>query len=136
MLDEMTPHKSEAEIDRLADTVRQTCFEIHRFLKHGHLEKVYENPVTHRLRKLGLTVYQQFPLTVHDEDGTVLGDYFADLFVENSLVVEIKACKSIVDEHLAQLLGYLRSSGIEHGLLINFGASIFQIRKLVLKKDD
>ena len=136
MLDEMTPHKSEAEIDRLADTVRQTCFEIHRFLKHGHLEKVYENPVTHRLRKLGLTVYQQFPLIVHDEDGTVLGDYFADLFVENSLVVEIKACKSIVDEHLAQLLGYLRSSGIEHGLLINFGASIFQIRKLVLKKDD
>jgi len=136
MLDEMTPHKSEAEIDRLADTVRQTCFEIHRFLKHGHLEKVYENAVTHRLRKLGLTVYQQFPLTVHDEDGKVLGDYFADLFVENSLVVEIKACKSIVDEHLAQLLGYLRSSGIEHGLLINFGASIFQIRKLVLKKDD
>jgi len=132
----MTPHKSDAEINRLADTVRQTCFEIHRFLKHGHLEKVYENAVTHRLRKLGLTVYQQFPLTVHDEDGTVLGDYFADLFVENSLVVEIKACKSIVDEHLAQLLGYLRSSGIEHGLLINFGASIFQIRKLVLKKDD
>ncbi|MGH9946320.1 MAG: GxxExxY protein [Pyrinomonadaceae bacterium] len=127
---------SDIEINRLADSVRQTAFEIHKFLRHGHLEKVYENALAHRLRKIGLDVKTQYALTVRDEDGTVLGDYFADLFIENCLVVEIKACKSIVDEHFAQLLGYLRSSGIEHGLLINFGASTFQIRKLVLRNTD
>jgi GxxExxY protein len=69
---------------------------------------------------------------VRDEDGTVLGNYFADLFVEGRLIVEIKACKALADEHIAQILGYLRASGIEHGLLINFGSGKFQIRKFVL----
>jgi GxxExxY protein len=137
MLGETVPkYLSDAEINRLADTVRQTSFEIHKFLRHGHLEKVYENAIAHRLGKLGMMVQKQFPLTVHDEDGTVLGDCLADLLVENCLVVEIKACKSIVDEHIAQLLGYLRSSRMEHGLLINFGAPTFQIRKLVLRNEE
>jgi len=74
----------------------------------------------------------QHPLAVLDEDGTPLGDYFADIFVENRLIVEIKACKALSDEHVAQLLGYLRSSRIEHGLLINFGARKLEIRKYVL----
>ena len=137
MHDEMIPvHRSDAEINRLADIVRQTSFEIHKFLRHGHLEKVYENAIAHRLTKLGLLVQKQYPLTVRDEDGTVLGDYLADLLVENCLVVEIKACKSIVDEHIAQILGYLRSSRMEHGLLINFGAPTFQIRKLVFRNEE
>ena len=126
----------DSEINKLADIVRQTAFEIHRYLKHGHFEKVYENALSHRLRKLGIIVQQQYPLTVRDEDGIILGDYFADLFIEDRLVVEIKACKSIVDDHIAQLLGYLRSSGVEHGLLINFGAPVFRIRKLVLRNED
>ena len=57
---------------------------------------------------------------------------FADLFVEGRLIVEINACKALADEHIAQILGYLRASGIEHGLLINFGSGKFQIRKFVL----
>ena len=65
-----------------------------------------------------------------DEDGTVLGEYFADLFVESILIIELKAAKSITDEHTAQLLGYLRASQIEHGLLINFGSPTFQIKAL------
>jgi len=82
---------------------------------------------------MSLQVEQQFPLNVYDEDGTILGEYKADLLVENRLIIEIKACQSLADEHTAQLLGYLRSSRIEHGLLINFGASKLQIKKYVLQ---
>ncbi len=74
----------------------------------------------------------QHPLSVLDEDGTRLGDYFADLLVENRLIVEIKPCRSLLDDHVAQLLGYLRSARIEHGLLINFGAPKLEIRKYAL----
>jgi GxxExxY protein len=77
-------------------------------------------------------VVQQHPLNVIDEDGTVLGQYFADLFVAGQLIVEIKAVKTLADEHVAQLLGYLRSSRIEHGLLINFGSPKLQVKKYAL----
>ena len=75
---------------------------------------------------------QQVPLNVYDEDGTEIGEYYADLYIEKCLIVEVKACRDTVDEHIAQLLGYLRSSNIEHGLLINFGNQRFQIKKLAL----
>jgi GxxExxY protein len=100
------------------------------------LEKVYENGLLHRLVKLGLNPSPQHPLEVRDEDGTVLGEYFADLFVEGRLIVEIKACKALTDEHVAQILGYLRASGIEHGLLINFGSGKFEIRKFIFTRHD
>ena len=119
-------------IFKLCDLIRETSFAIHNFHCHGHLEKVYENALAHRLRKLGVHVEQQFSLSVVDEDGTVVGDYVADLFVEGCLIVEIKACTALVDAHIAQLLGYLRSSRVEHGLLINFGAPKFQIKKYAL----
>jgi GxxExxY protein len=96
---------------------------------------VYENALTNRLRKIGLNVKQQHPLTVFDEDGTMLGDYFADLLIDDRLIVELKACRSLADEHVAQLLGYLKSARIEHGLLINFGSYKFQIKKYALSKD-
>jgi len=64
----------------------------------------------------------------------VLGEYFADLFVESKLIVELKACKALALEHTAQLLGYLRACHIEHGLLVNFGAPKLQIRKYVLSE--
>jgi GxxExxY protein len=121
-------------IMQLSDMVRETAFAIHKYHKHGHLEKVYENALAHRLRKLGLDVKQQFPLTVYDEDGTVIGEYFADLFVDNRLIIELKAAKALADEHIAQLLGYLRASRIEHGLLMNFGAPKFEIRKYALSQ--
>lgn len=116
----------------LCDTVRETSFALHRWLRHGHLEKVYENGLAHRLRKAGIQVEQQMPLNVYDEDETILGDYRADLFVDQRLIVEVKACKALADEHVAQLLGYLRTCRIEHGLLINFGAAKLQVRKYAL----
>jgi GxxExxY protein len=120
------------DVFALCDLVRETSFALHRYLRHGHFEKVYENGLAHRLRKAGLHVETQYPLLVRDEDGTVLGEYFADLFVEGCLIVELKACDSLNDAHVAQLLGYLRACRIEHGLLINFGAPKLQIKKYVL----
>lgn len=112
--------------------VRETGFAIHRYLRNGHVEKIYQNALLHRLRKQGLEVEAEFPLTVHDEDGTLLGDFRADLFGAKVLVVEIKAVEALDDEPVAQLLGYLRAGRIEHGLLINFGGRKFEIRKYVL----
>ncbi len=127
----MNPIKT---INDLCDIVRQTAFDIHVYHANGHLEKVYENALAHRLIKRGLDVKQQYPLKVEDEDGTIIGDYFADLFVDNRLIVELKAAKSLADEHVAQILGYLKAARIEHGLLINFGSYRFEIRKFVLSQ--
>jgi GxxExxY protein len=118
-------------INELSAIVRQTAYDIHVYHGNGHLEKVYENALVNRLRKAGFDVKQQHPLKVHDEDGTVIGEYFADLLVDNCLIVELKAAKTIADEHVAQTLGYLKASRIEHGLLINFGSYRFQIRKFI-----
>lgn len=123
-------------IFQLCDRIRETSFALHRHLRHGHVEKVYENGLAHRLRKQGLVAIQQHPLNVFDEDGTLLGEFFADLFVDQQLIVELKAVRSLADEHVAQLLGYLRASHIEHGLLINFGSPKLEIRKFALSDPD
>jgi GxxExxY protein len=124
------------DINKLCDIIRETSFEIHRYHRSGHLENIYENALVHRLRKRDITVEQQHPLNVYDEDGTPLGDFYADFFVNGKLIVELKACNTIANEHIAQLLGYLRASRIEQGLLINFGAPKLQIKKYVLNEND
>ena len=123
-------------IFQLSDIVRETGFAIHNYRRHGHVEKIYENALVNRLRKRGLHVVQQHPLSVFDEDGTLLGEFYADLFVEGKLIIELKAVRAVLDEHVAQLLGYLRSSRCEHGLLINFGAPKFAIRKYALSNPE
>jgi GxxExxY protein len=122
------------EIKGLCDQVRQTAYDIHVFHGHGHLEKVYENALAHRLRKLGLDVTQQHPLTVYDEDGTIIGEYLADLFIDGALIIELKACRTLAAEHTAQILGYLKAARREHRLLINFGSFKFEIRKYALSE--
>ncbi|MDB6095394.1 MAG: GxxExxY protein [Verrucomicrobia bacterium] len=128
--------KIDQSVYSLCDHIREISYSLHGYLKQGHLEKVYENGLANRLRKAGFieTVFQQHPMLVLDEDGTLLGDYFADLLVNQRLVIELKAVKALADEHTAQLLGYLRSSRIEHGLLINFGAPKLQIKKYALSE--
>ncbi len=122
-------------IKELCDAIRETAYAIHLYHGHGHLEKVYENALANRLRKAGLQVQQQCPLVVFDEDGTTIGEYFSDLLVEGRLVVELKACKALAGEHTAQILGYLKSSRIEDGLLINFGSYKFEIKKYILSRE-
>lgn len=124
--------KAWQNINQLCDIVRETSFAIHCYHRNGHLEKIYHNALHHRLTKQGLHVERKYPLKVYDEDGTVLGVYEADLFIENCLIVEVKAAKAMAQEHVAQLLGYLRSSRTETGLLINFGAPKLQIKKYLM----
>jgi GxxExxY protein len=119
------------DVTALCNRVREIAYSIHVFLGHGHLEKVYENALVHRLRLAGLNVEQQYPVRVYDEDGTLIGDYVADLFVEEALLIELKAARMLAREHEAQVLGYLKATRLQHGLLINFGAYKFQIRKFV-----
>ena len=126
----MNPHKT--DIFALCDVVRETSFQIHSYLRHGHREQIYENALVHRLRKQGISVEQQTEILVYDEDGTVIGHLKADLLIEGRLICEIKGARSIVDEHIAQLLGYLRASRLEHGLLINFGGPRLEVKKLIL----
>ena len=124
--------RDEGQIRELCDRIRQAAFDLNVYLNKGHLEKVYENGLANRLRKKGLNVEQQYPLQVRDEDGTVLGNYYADLFVEGCLIIELKTCNALANEHTAQLLGYLRASGQRDGMLINFGAPVIEIKKLIL----
>ncbi len=137
-LDEILPQKNAESakmktIMHLCNLIRQTSYDIHLYHGHGHLEKVYENSLKNRLLKLGLKVESQHPLQVFDEDGTIVGEYQSDLLVEEKIIVELKAVKTILSEHVAQILGYLKSSKMEHGLLINFGAYKFEIKKYAMK---
>jgi GxxExxY protein len=123
------------DIKALCDQVRQTAYDIQVYHGHGHLEKVYENALAHRLAKAGFKVKQQHPINVFDEDGTLIGEYLADLLVEDLLIIELKTARTIAPEHEAQIIGYLKSSKLEHGLLINFGSYKFEIRKFAWSEE-
>ena len=102
---------------------------MHVYLGIGYLEKVYENGLAHRLTKAGMAVKSHVPIQVVDEDGYVLGEYVADLVIEE-IVVELKAVSTLLPAHSAQLLNYLKAMKLEHGLLINFGSEKFQCKKV------
>ena len=124
------PHSG--DIFTLCNVVRQTSFDVHHFLRNGHREQIYENALAHRLAKQGIRVEQQPEMRVFDEDGTLLGYLKADLLVDARLICEIKSVRALIDEHTAQLLGYLRASRVAHGLLVNFGAPRLEIKKYIL----
>lgn len=95
-------------------------YHVYGALGYGFLEKVYENSMALTLHRLGLSVRQQQPMEVFFE-GTVVGEYYADLVVSDCVVVELKAVEDLSPAHEAQLLNYLRATDIEVGLLLNFG---------------
>ena len=96
----------------------------------GFLEKVYELALTHELRKVGFTIAQQQPFSVI-YDGIVVGEYRADLLVNNSVIVEVKAVRAIDTVHEAQLLNYLKATRLRVGLILNFGTPRLGIRRMV-----
>ena len=105
---------------------------VHRKLGSGFLEKVYENAMVIELEKIGLNVAQQCPINVVYE-GKVIGEYMADLVVENKVIVELKAVSELASIHEVQLVNYLRATGIEVGLLINFSENV-NVKRRVLGK--
>lgn len=107
------------------------AFEVWRVLGYGFLEKVYENALVEELRQRGLGVEQQFPIDVYYKD-VLIGQYIADLLVEGKVIVELKAEKTYNPQHEAQLLNYLKATGIKVGLLLNFGEKKCDHKRLVM----
>jgi GxxExxY protein len=120
-----------AGIDKLLEDVRQVAYNVHVYLGNGYLEKVYENCLKHRLEKAGYCVESQKELEVRDEDGYLLGEYFADLVVNGELILELKTVSALAGEHYAQVLNYLKITGFAKALLINFGSYRFETRTVV-----
>src|SRR6185369_5307623 len=114
-------------INDLTYKVIGSAYKVHNVLGPGFLEKVYENALILELRKLGIHARQQVKLPVLYE-GQQVGLYFPDLWIENHLIVEIKAIRTLAPEHEIKLLHYLTATGIDNGLLINFGPTV-QIKR-------
>lgn len=108
-------------------------YDVHHELGPGFLESVYERSILIALEKRGMRAYRQVPVTVYYA-GHVVGDFVADLMVENRVIVELKACRALDAVHEAQLLNYLRATHIEVGLLLHFGAKP-AFRRLILTND-
>lgn len=115
------------DIDHLTYRVIGSAYKVYNTLGFGFLEKVYENSLKIELKKHGIYVQQQVRLPVWYE-GQQVGIYFPDLWIERQLIVEIKAAVGLAPEHEMQLVHYLAATGIDHGLLINFGTKV-QIKR-------
>ena len=116
------------EIKALASKVGQIAYGVHEYFGTGLLEKVYETALEHRLKKAGFKVERQKPLNVYDEDGFCVGEYFVDLYIDDCLVVELKATAALAPEHYAQIINYLKITDKPVGLLVNFGSRKFERR--------
>ncbi|GFE56502.1 hypothetical protein AOG1_03810 [Geobacter sp. AOG1] len=116
----------------LTKSILGACFEVMNELGAGFLESVYEKALMIALRDRGLAVQSQVPLSVLFR-GEKVGEFFADIFVEGKVIVELKAAKSLASEHQAQLINYLNATGKEVGLLVNFGPTKLEYRRLERK---
>ena len=116
----MSPSKFDGKHSEITDLVLNAFYKVHRTLGYGFGEKVYENSLAIELRKVGLQVDQQHEIDVYYE-GKPVGTYFADIIVNEVVLLELKAVKQLLDEHDAQVLNYLKATRIEVGLLLNFG---------------
>jgi len=114
----------------LTEKIISCAFKVSNTLGSGFLEKVYENALAHELRKADLHVEQQYPKQVF-YDGVIVGDYIADLLVENQVIVEIKTVETLTDVHMAQCLNYLKATNLHICLLLNFHRPKVQIKRIV-----
>jgi len=118
-------------IDKVTEKIIGCSFAVSNTLGVGFLEKVYENALVHEMRKAGLRVEQQFSIQVM-YDSKVVGDYVADVLVENTVLVELKAVKALDDIHMAQCINYLRATGLHICMLLNFGKPKLKFKRIVL----
>jgi GxxExxY protein len=117
-------------LNQVTERVLGCAYKVSNTLGCGFLEKVYENALALEMRKEGLKVVEQYPLRVFYE-GTAVGDYVADLLVEDVLLLELKAVRALDEVQFAQCLNYLRASGLKLCLLINFGNPRLEVRRIV-----
>lgn len=104
----------------LSNKIIGAYYNVYNRFGYGFLEKVYENALVFELKRLGLYGRRQVPVDVYDLE-TKVGQYFADIIVEDKIILELKAAESLCEEHEAQLLNYLRATSVEVGFLFNFG---------------
>ena len=118
----------------IANIIIDAFYQVYNAIGYGFLEKVYQNALYIELQHAGIIVQAQAPVKVLYR-GSVVGEYYPDLIVDQCVIVEIKAKRELVSEHEAQLLNYLRATGIEVGLLLNFGYKP-EIRRKVCSRTD
>jgi len=116
------------EVDALTRIIIGCAYKVHNALGPGFQEKVYENALRIELEKLGLRIKQQEPINVTYEEQLV-GEYRADLWVDDRLVIEVKAVQVLAKQHEVQLVNYLAATKVDDGLLLNFGSSVQVKRK-------
>jgi GxxExxY protein len=117
-------------LNALSERIIGCAFTVANGLGSGFLERVYENALAHELRKAGLAVAQQQGVSVFYDD-VIVGEYAADLLVEAAVIVELKAVRALDDVHQAQCMNYLRATGLQLCLLLNFGRPRVEIRRIV-----
>jgi GxxExxY protein len=120
----------EPRLNEITEIIIKCVYRVANTLGNGFLEKVYENALAYDLRKTGFLVEQQKGIQVR-YDGVVVGDYMADILVQNTVLVELKAVKTLDNIHVAQCLNYLKATGFKVFLLLNFGTPRVQIRRLI-----
>ena len=119
------------DVNLITQKIIGCSYDVSNALGMGFVEKVYENALVHQIRKVtNLVVAQQHPIKVI-YDGAIVGEFFADLLVAERVLVELKAVSILAPEHTAQALNYLRATGLEICLLINFGRSKVEIKRLL-----
>lgn len=120
--------------ESLTEDILGCAFEVINELGAGFLESVYENAMLIALRHRGLGAKRQHPTAVRFRE-EIVGEFYADILVEGSVIVELKAVKALAPEHQAQVINYLRATGVEVGLLINFGNPKLEYRRLTRTKN-
>ncbi len=125
----MSDNKIELLHSKETEIIIAAFYRVYNTLGFGFLEKVYENSLCNELQKSNLSVIKQFPINVYYEN-QVVGEYFADLLIDKKIIVEIKTAKTLCQENEYQLINYLKATGIEVGLLLNFGEKADFRRKI------
>jgi len=117
----------------LTELIIKCFYKVYNKLRYGFLEKVYLNSLAIELEKCGLTLLKQMPINVYF-DNQVVGDYYADILVEDSVILELKAAETLCEQHEFQLINYLKATKYEVGLLLNFGKKPEVKRKIFTNK--
>lgn len=108
---------TETDLNKITERIISCAYEVSNTLGTGFVEKVYENAHVHEMKKNGLSVVQQYPIKVI-YDAVVVGEFFADILVENLVLIELKAVIELNEDHMAQALNYLRATGLPACLFI------------------
>lgn len=126
----MNTDERRSELDGITEKIIGCAYTVGSELGPGFLEKVYENALAHELQKAGLNTKQQHGIQV-TYDGVIIGEFAADVFVEECVLLELKTAKALDEAHMAQCLNYLKATGLQVCLLINFGTPKVQIKRIV-----